>query len=238
MSKPTLTKTLPKPHKKPSQARSRFTVQVLYETFVRIWRRDGPTATSMRAIAAESGYAIGTIYGYFPNLEALLSGYFRYCMERLVGELEQVDTPQPPPAQATQPAARPAAQPTSNQPPGPAPWPQYLRRLVAILLDEAHQAPYFDADMLLWESRIADSSEHGKAFQRLSTAWRALLARWPDAPAIDQNTADRMLLHLWGARRYALLLNYDLSAAPAVDDMTSALLAIARSAACRSATSK
>ena len=54
-------KPLPQPHKRPSQARAVFTVNTLYEGFVRIWRRDGPDAATTRAIAEESGYAVGRV---------------------------------------------------------------------------------------------------------------------------------------------------------------------------------
>lgn len=59
----------PLPHKRPRQRRSRFTVDAIYDAFVRIWSRDGPASVTMRNIALESGFAIGTLYEYFPNVE-------------------------------------------------------------------------------------------------------------------------------------------------------------------------
>lgn len=77
-----------KPLKRPSQARAVFTVEAIYEAFVRIWRRDGWSGLTTRAVALEAGVAIGTLYDYFPSKEALLSGYVRHCLEHL---LQQVD---------------------------------------------------------------------------------------------------------------------------------------------------
>ena len=80
---------LPRPRKRPVQARARFTVQAIYDAYVRIWRRDGPDALTMRALADESGFAIGTIYEYFPNKAALHSGYVRHVMDGLRARIRE-----------------------------------------------------------------------------------------------------------------------------------------------------
>lgn len=180
-------KPLPQPHKRPSQARAVFTVNTLYEGFVRIWRRDGPDAATTRAIAEESGYAVGTLYEYFPNRTALLSGYVRYCMDRLCEDLRQ-----------------------GNETLTAAAWEQRLERLVSITLNEDGQAPYFDRDMLLMEGRIAGPEHHELAFRQLARVWWECVTQWPDRPApVDQATVDTLVLTLWGARRYGLLLDGD-----------------------------
>ncbi len=73
-----------KPLKRPAQARARFTVQAIYGAFVRIWQLEGWEGISTRAVALEAGIAVGTLYEYFPNKHALLSGYVRHCLEGLV----------------------------------------------------------------------------------------------------------------------------------------------------------
>lgn len=65
----------PKPHKRPTQARAKFTVEAIYQAFVRIWMRDGWQRLTTREVALEAGFAVGTLYDYFPSKEALLSGY-------------------------------------------------------------------------------------------------------------------------------------------------------------------
>ena len=75
----------PKPLKRPAQARPRFTVQAIYDAFVRIWQRDGSAGVATRAVALETGVAVGTLYEYFPNKQALLSGYVRYGPARGAG---------------------------------------------------------------------------------------------------------------------------------------------------------
>jgi DNA invertase Pin-like site-specific DNA recombinase len=44
-----------------------FTVQAIYDAFVRIWRRDGWAGVSTRAVALETGVSVGTLYDYFPQ---------------------------------------------------------------------------------------------------------------------------------------------------------------------------
>lgn len=79
----------PKPLKRPAQARAKFTVQAIYDAFVRIWQRDGWRGVTTRAVALETGVAVGTLYDYFPNKQALLSGYVRHAIEHLVAALAQ-----------------------------------------------------------------------------------------------------------------------------------------------------
>lgn len=75
-----------KPLKRPSQARAIFTVEAIYEAFVRIWQRDGWSGLTTRAVALEAGVAIGTLYDYFPSKEAIDAwlitawGGRRYCI--------------------------------------------------------------------------------------------------------------------------------------------------------------
>lgn len=77
----------PKPLKRPAQARAKFTVQAIYDAFVRIWQRDGWDKLTTRAVALETGVSVGTLYEYFPNKQALLSGYVRHWVESLVAAL-------------------------------------------------------------------------------------------------------------------------------------------------------
>ena len=78
-----------KPLKRPVQARARFTVQAIYDAFVRIWQRDGWAGVTTRAVALETGVSVGTLYEYFPNKQALLSGYVRHGIERLIAALAE-----------------------------------------------------------------------------------------------------------------------------------------------------
>jgi AcrR family transcriptional regulator len=206
MPKAPARKALPRPHKRPSQARSRFTVQALYEAFVRIWRRDGASAATTRAVAAEAGYAVGTVYEYFPNREALLSGYFRHCLDDLCRRLREAD-------------AAAAAQ---------LGWQPRLRRLVSVTLDEARQAPYFDAEMLLSESAIADGVQHRKAFAALCETWQSILAGWPDLPAPPRELIESLVTTLWGGRRYAILLGRRRADAEEIERATTMVTALLR----------
>src|SRR3954469_20972456 len=70
-----------KPLKRPLRARSKFTVQVIYDAFMKVWRTGGWAAVTTRAVALEAGISVGALYEYFPSKEALLSGYVRHYIE-------------------------------------------------------------------------------------------------------------------------------------------------------------
>ena len=78
-----------KPLKRPSQARAIFTVEAIYQAFVRIWQRDGWSGLTTREVALEAGVAIGTLYDYFPSKEALLSGYIRHQLDALLRHMDE-----------------------------------------------------------------------------------------------------------------------------------------------------
>ena len=174
---------LPRPRKRPVQARARFTVQAIYDAYVRIWRRDGPDAVTMRALAEESGFAIGTIYEYFPNKAALHSGYVRHVMDGLRARIRERVVEQ-----------------------GQGPWRSRLSVLVEITCAADAEAPFFDIDMHYLEAQIAAPTDHQRSFDALAGVWQDAIASWTDL--VPQPTADRvrMLVFLvWSAIRYRLL---------------------------------
>ncbi len=176
----------PKPRKRPSQARSKFTVLAIYEAFVRIWRLRGWSRLSTRAVALETGISVGTLYDYFPNKDALLSGYVRHCIEWMLAAIEQE-------AVAAAPLGLRAR----------------VERLVRIscgALDAA--APYYDEEMLLLENRIAERKHHRRVFDELCEAWQRAIDRWPEAPInLDAAAVRSLVLLVMGARRYSLLIH-------------------------------
>lgn len=174
---------LPRPRKRPVQARARFTVQAIYDAYVRIWRRDGPDALTMRALADESGFAIGTIYEYFPNKAALHSGYVRHVMDTLRARIrEQV-------VEA-----------------GHGPWREQLARMVAITCAADGDAAFFDTDMHYLEAQIAAPEHHQRSFDALADVWCDAVAGWEDLVPQPAPERVRMLIFLvWSAMRYRLL---------------------------------
>ncbi|MGL4287072.1 MAG: TetR/AcrR family transcriptional regulator [Phreatobacter sp.] len=177
-------KALPKPLKRPSQARAKFTVQALYDAFVRIWRRDGPAAANTKAVAAEAGFAVGTVYDYFPNREALFSGYVRHSLERLLARID------------TQVIAAEGLA-----------WDQRLARLVRITACVDPDAAYFDAAMLAREHDVAEPKHHRRFFDELTAKWTEAVRSWPDLdPQPSEQTIRTLCVAVWGARRYVLLV--------------------------------
>jgi AcrR family transcriptional regulator len=181
---PRATTTSPraKPLKRPQQARARFTVQAIYDAFVRIWQRDGWVRLTTRAVALETGISVGTLYDYFPSKEALLSGYVRHAMEALLARLVE--------------------------PGDGATWQRQLSRLVRLTAGADNEGlPLVDRDMLLLEAQIAEPKHHRRFYEELVAAWRTRLAQCDDLPQMPADESLRALaVAAWGGRRYLLLV--------------------------------
>jgi AcrR family transcriptional regulator len=182
------TEPRPKPLKRPHQARARFTVHAIYDAFVRIWHAQGWRGVTTRAVALEAGISIGTLYDYFPNKEALLSGYVRHCMDALLGAIDM---------QVIQPAGLA--------------WKERLRRLVQLTAAfHVPDLPYFDAEMLKLESLVAESKHHRRVFDELSGKWVTAVDACTDLHFRPDAVGVRSLFAtVWGGKRYLLLLDAD-----------------------------
>ncbi|KJK21284.1 TetR family transcriptional regulator [Burkholderiaceae bacterium 16] len=177
-----------RPLKRPSQRRARFTVNAIYEAFVRIWRVRGWDGVTTRAVALEAGCSVGTLYEYFPNKEALLSGYVRHTIESMLARID---------AEAVNAAGLD--------------WATRIRRLVRLTCGADDAAlEGFEHEMLMLEARIAETKHHRRVFDELCAAWQRALAACPDLPrAPDAAIVQSLLQAVWGARRYRLLLQAD-----------------------------
>jgi AcrR family transcriptional regulator len=58
--------------REPQRAGSRTTVELIYEAAARILAKDGRKGFNTNRIAEVSGISVGTLYGYFPNKNAIL----------------------------------------------------------------------------------------------------------------------------------------------------------------------
>ncbi|HEF4763223.1 TPA: TetR/AcrR family transcriptional regulator [Pseudomonas putida] len=172
-----------KPLKRPSQARAIFTVEAIYQAFVRIWQRDGWLRLTTREVALEAGVAIGTLYDYFPSKEALLSGYIRYRLDALLKEIDE------------------SVVQTSDQD-----WPTRIKRLVRLTCDpdDARQ-PLFNHAVLLIEHQIAEPKHHRRVFEELTQKWHEAFAACSDLPVQPSPaTIDAWVIMAWGGRRYCV----------------------------------
>lgn len=162
-------------------------MQAIFDTYVRIWQRDGWERLTTRGIALEAGVAVGTLYDYFPSKQALHSGYVRHCIESIIEQIElQAVVPQE------------------------LSWRERLRLLVRLLagLDEA--LPWFHPDMLELESQIAERKHQQRAYQDLLGAWQRVFDVAADLPAKPSvPTLEALHLAVWGGRRYAMLVRLD-----------------------------
>lgn len=174
-----------KPLKRPIQARAKFTVQAIYDAFVRIWRTNGWEAVTTRAVALETGVSVGTLYEYFPNKHALLSGYIRHCIDVLIEAIE-----------------REVIQAADLC------WQDRLRRLVALTCGMGGSGmPHFDVEMLMLEHQVAEPKHHRRVYEELSELWIRAFAACTDAPRrAPPDRVRALFLSVWGGRRYMLLV--------------------------------
>lgn len=71
---------LPAPRKLPSQSRSRSLVAALVEACLQILNKEGAEALTVNRLSEVSGVAVGSIYQYFPNKEAVVSLAFDHIL--------------------------------------------------------------------------------------------------------------------------------------------------------------
>jgi AcrR family transcriptional regulator len=177
-----------KPLKRPSQARARFTVQAIYDAFVRIWKAEGWERLTTRAVALETGISVGTLYEYFPNKQALLSGYVRHGMDALLAAIEE---------QVVQ----------AND----APWQERLHHLLRLTVGiDAPELQHYDSRMLALEHQIAETKHHRRVHDEIVGAWTKALNACGDLPHRPSAlTVQTLCLSAFGGRRYVLLVHAD-----------------------------
>lgn len=77
-----------RPRKRPSQARSRATVDAIVEAAARILESRGHDGFTTNAVAERAGVGIGTLYQYFPDKDSLVGALIARETSRLVEEAE------------------------------------------------------------------------------------------------------------------------------------------------------
>lgn len=177
-----------KPLKRPSQARAKATVQAVFDAFGRIWQREGWDRITTRAVALETGIAIGTLYDYFPGKAAIQSGYVRYCIESLIAKVD-VEAVQPPHLS----------------------WRERIHRTLQIVCGVAREGlPWFHPEMLELEPSIAELKHQRRAHEELRLMWQRVFDACADIPCRPSgNSIDALHLAVWGGRRYMMLLQLE-----------------------------
>ncbi|SET23965.1 transcriptional regulator, TetR family [Marinobacter segnicrescens] len=189
MSRPSSTENpRTRPLKRPRQARARFTVQAIYDAYVRIWQQEGWEQLTTRKVALETGIAIGTLYDYFPNKEALHSGYVRHCIEQMIRRIDE---------QIVAPADLD--------------WQQRIQLLVQHLAGLAgDKSTWFSPEMMQLEPKVADTRLQQRAYNELLAVWHRVVDACPDlSPRPSDATLEALHLSVWGGRRYALQVELD-----------------------------
>lgn len=172
-----------RPLKRPQQARARFTVQAIYDAYVRIWQQEGWEQLTTRKVALETGIAIGTLYDYFPSKEALHSGYVRHCIEQMIQRIDE---------RVIQP--------------DDLPWAQRIRLLIQHLAGLADGGnSWFPPEMMTLEPTVADLQLQQRAYNELLAVWHRVMDACPDlSPRPSDTLLEALHLSVWGGRRYGL----------------------------------
>lgn len=66
----------PQPRKRPKQSRSQFVFDAIQQACLQILQEEGPDQLSTQRIADVAGVNIASVYQYFPNKEAVLTGVY------------------------------------------------------------------------------------------------------------------------------------------------------------------
>jgi AcrR family transcriptional regulator len=69
--------------RKPKHARSEATVELIFEASARILAQDGRAGFNTNRIAEVAGISVGTLYGYFPDKQAILLAMARRELDAL-----------------------------------------------------------------------------------------------------------------------------------------------------------
>lgn len=137
--------------KRPKQARSRDLVNALMQTTARILARDGWDALTTNRVAKEAGVSVGSLYQYFPNKDALVSGLMESWAETLTAQFVALGTELM-----------------------EAPIEVGVRRLVEAVLDVTRSDQVLHRSVLLQLPRIGAL----EAFERLNQRAAETLAEW------------------------------------------------------------
>jgi AcrR family transcriptional regulator len=77
------------PRKQPLQARSKVTVDAIFEATIQVLLRDGTQRLTTTRVAERAGVSVGTLYQYYPNKQALLYGVLQRHLVRIGNAVEE-----------------------------------------------------------------------------------------------------------------------------------------------------
>lgn len=76
--------------KMPRQARARRTIETIFQATAQILERDGEKALTTNRVAERAGFSIGTLYQYFPSMDAILLAMISAERERQIAHQERM----------------------------------------------------------------------------------------------------------------------------------------------------
>ena len=85
-----MTETFPNPRKRPRQARSVITFDIILEAAARILESDGFSGFNTNIVADTAGVSIGSLYQYFPSKNALIVELIRRERDQLYNSVLKI----------------------------------------------------------------------------------------------------------------------------------------------------
>lgn len=76
--------------KMPVQARAWRTILTIFQATAQILERDGEAALTTNRVAERAGFSIGTLYQYFPSMDAIVLAMIDLERKRVIAELERL----------------------------------------------------------------------------------------------------------------------------------------------------
>jgi AcrR family transcriptional regulator len=76
------------PRRQPQQARSRETVDTIFEAMLDVLSKRNLDDPTVQTIADRAGVSVGSVYQYFPSKGALVSGLLRYHLKLRMDEVD------------------------------------------------------------------------------------------------------------------------------------------------------
>lgn len=198
--------------KTPRQGRAWRTIRTIFEATAQILEREGEKALTTNRVAERAGFSIGTLYQYFPSMEAILLAIIDLERKRIVGELERVLTD----------AEAEGVHPT-----------EAIRRFVRVCVTAFGTGDHARRVMLKRGWKLDHTPPVIAMTQAMAARIHASLARHthPDFPPPDAATLFVVTRSVLGAIRAAVMEDSPLPGAPEFEDalvrMSVAMLATA-----------
>jgi len=182
--------------KMPKQGRAWQTVRTIFEATTQILEREGEDRLTTNRVAEKAGFSIGTLYQYFPSMDAILLAMIDLRRQMVIAELD----------------ALLAEAEISTEPPE-----LFIRRFLRILIKDFGTG---SSSMLKRGWRLDHRPTVIMAVRQIAQRIQTALARrdHPDFPPLDEDRLFVVTRSVLGCIRAAVMEETALPGTPAFED--------------------